>query len=180
MNMTLRSKLAHRKLVLLPALSALAVLVWLFASGPILFRSQLLAAAEDRACPEDPGVGVPVFNPFRSRSAERVADAFLRAASHAVCLPDLNGRVCRFLSQHPLPPAESWRLVDRWTSAGDMLLEDRWGSAQHIVLVYRLYFQGLAKHKRNGCLLATVELHRDGGTWKVSGYGVEPAIQVGK
>ena len=160
------------------ALSALAVLVWLFAAGPVLFRSRVLAAALHRSCWYYPSceIGIPVLTPFRSRTLERIADASRRAASGGRCLPEWSRRMCEFVTQRPLP-AQSWCLVDWWRSAGDLLLADRLGSAQEVALVYRLYSRELAKRGRNGCLFATVRLRRAGGTWKVSGYGVEPASQ---
>jgi len=146
----------RRILVPLLALFACAVFVWQLGSRPVLFHSRLLATAADRSCGDYPngGAGTPILNPFRSSAPERVADAFLRAASSAQCLPELGERTCKFLAQHPFQ-AHSWRPVDRYDSG------------EYVMVIYAAYFQ----RGRNGCSLFSVQLRRNGATWKVSGFG---------
>lgn len=159
--MKLRGKLPYRTLALLLALCALAVLAWLLASKPVLFRSRLLATAADRSCRDYAGdeVRIAVLNPFRSRSPERVANAFLRAVSKAQCSPDWNERTCKFVEQHPVP-AQSWRLADRYDSD------------EYVMLIYWLDLRVPAKPARSACWPFSVQLRRTGATWKVSGFGM--------
>jgi len=155
-------KIAPRLAVLL-VLCALAIVAWRLASKPVLFHSRILATADDRSCGEynQEGTGIPILNPLRSRSPERAAEVFLRAASKARCLSGWDERLCAFITRHPIP-ASAWRLVNRWDSGKES------------VLFYRLESQELAKRKRNGCLIAHVKLQRTDTTWKITGYGVTP------
>jgi hypothetical protein len=158
--MTLRERLPYRKLALLLALAAFMVLVWWLASRPILFHSRFLATAEDRSCRDytEGEAGIPILNPLRSRSPERAADAFLRAASNGTCLPDWSERECKYVAEHQIP-AQSWRLVNRWDTA------------RHVLLVYQLYAREPTKRTRSGCSLFYVELQRTGATWEISAFG---------
>ena len=141
-------------------LCALALLVWWLASKPVLFHSRFLATAEDRSCSDYTGgrAGVPILNPFRSRSPERAADAVLNALSKGACLPDWSQATCALVRRHPII-AQSWRVVNRADYPGGVLL------------AYRLYSQGPTGPTGNGCGLYNFELQRIGTTWRVSGFG---------
>jgi hypothetical protein len=139
--------LSYRRLaLLLLALSAFAVLVWWFASRPVLFES---------------GTRTIVLNPFRPRAPERTAGVFLHAASNMTCSPDLSDALCRFVQKHPLPTTE-WRLVNRWDSGNET------------TLVYKLREKWERPANNDRCLMAEVILERSGANWKTVGYGVHP------
>ena len=129
------------------ALCALAVLVWMLGSRPVLLEV---------------GTETTFLNPLRSRAPERIADAFLRAASKAGCSANVTEDLCRFVTKRALPATE-WRLVNRLDSA------------KNIKLFYRLRGEWDKRADGNGCLIAQVHLERIGITWKLSGYGVSPA-----
>jgi hypothetical protein len=145
MNIKLRTYTPKRRAALLIALCASAVLVWVFASNPVLLEV---------------GTRFALLNPFRSRAPERTADVFLRAASNGKCSPDLSEDLCRFVTKRPLPATE-WRLVNRWDSARD------------IKLFYRLRGEWDKRGPNDRCLIAEVHLERTGATWKTAGYGVQ-------
>jgi hypothetical protein len=154
--MRLSEDLPYGRLAVLFVFCALVVLVWEFASKPVLLHTHILAGADDKLCGSYNEPGTAIMNPFRSRLPERIADVFLRAALNARCLPGLSEGLCQFVTQHPLP-ASQWRLVNRWDSA------------KEIKLFYRLNSQELAR--RNGCMMAHVDLEQTGATWTVCGYG---------
>ena len=160
-NMKLREKLPYRKLVLLLGVSALAVLVWWLASGPVLFHSRLLATPEDRLCADytNGEAGIPILNPFRSRAPERATDAFLRAFFSKKCLPAWNERMCEFVAQYPFH-VQSWRPVDRYDSG------------MYVMVIYGLYSQEQAREGRNGCWLFSVQAKRTGAKWEISHFGM--------
>jgi len=160
-DMKLRGKLAYRTLARLLAVCALAFIVWWLSSRPVLFRSRFMATAEDRLCRDYAGEEVrsAVLNPFRSRSPERVADAFLRAVSNARCLPGWNERTCTYVIQHPVP-AQSWRVADRYDSD------------EYVMLIYWLNVRTPGKREVRGCWPFSVQLHRTGVTWRVSSFGL--------
>ena len=110
-------------------------------------------------------VGEPeftIFNPFRDRSPERTAEAFLEQMRSGTCTeavtglnntPEYNEELCGRESNYPLV---AWRL------------ENRSGDAAAKV---RMYFRAHRKTYRagyRGQLWLTVE--RRGGDWQVSEY----------
>ncbi len=149
-----------RRAAQLLTLGALALLVWWLASRPVLFHSRFLAAAEDRSCRDYGGgeTGIPVLNPFRSRSPERAADAVLKALSKGACPPDWSQATCALVRRHPIT-AQSWRVVNRADYP------------RGVLLVYRLYSQEQARRIGDGCSLLSFELLRTGTTWEVSKFG---------
>jgi hypothetical protein len=146
MTMRLLKTWHYRRLVVLLALCALAVFVWVFAANPVLLEV---------------GTRFAILNPFRSRAPERTADVFLLAASRGKCSPDLSEDLCKFVTKRPLPATE-WRLVNRWDSARD------------IKLFYRLRGEWDERGPNDRCLIAEVYVKRTGATWNTFGYGVQP------
>ena len=49
------------------------------------------------------GTRFTILNPLRSRSPERTANLFLRAASAGTCLPEMSEVLCGFVRRGPLP-----------------------------------------------------------------------------
>jgi len=142
-------EIVHVKLKLLLALlavCALAVILLILASGPVLLEV---------------GSEISILNPFRSRTPERTADTFLGAAANGACAPEASEALCSFIKKHPLPAAE-WRLVNRRDST------------KEIRLFYRLEGKQVRPNKNDRCLIAEVRLQQSGETWEISGYGVQP------
>jgi hypothetical protein len=127
------------------AICVVGLLLW-FAAKPVLLEL---------------GHDVSVLNPFRSRTPERVADAFLRAASIGTCSPDLSEKLSDFVRKRPLP-ATDWTLVNRL----EFPTETR--------LYYRLSGPRIKAVKNGRCLIAEVYVQGNGESRKNSGYGVEP------
>ena len=146
MNMRILKTWRCRRLVVLLALCALPVVVWVFTANPVRLEV---------------GTRFAVLNPFRSRAPERTADVFLSAASNGKCSPDLSEDLCRFVTRRPLP-AREWRLVNRWDSTRD------------IKLFYRLRGEWDKRGPNDRCLIAEVYVKRTGANWDTFGYGVQP------
>ena len=149
-------KTAVLKVLVFVAALMVGITAHLYASrsNPVLYRYLLQG---------DP-VGEPefaIFNPFRDRSPERTAEAFLehlRAGNCAEVItglnntPDYNQEICGRESNYPLV---AWRL------------ENRTGDAARV----RMYYEVQRKTYRpafQGQLWVTVE--RRGGNWQVSQY----------
>jgi len=145
---------SHRRLaVKLLVVCAFAVLLrW--ASRPVLLHTHILTKPDYRSCGayNEEGTGITILNPLRSRTAERIGDAFLRAASEARCSPETSEGVCKFMVQRPLLAAD-WRLVYR----------TNFGSEED------LFFRG---RDSQVCIMAKVFLKRTGSSWLIDGYGI--------
>jgi len=158
--MTWSGKVQYFRLLMLLALSAMALITWGFASKPVLPHTHILTKDDRQECGayNQEGTGVTILNPFRSRAPERIADRFLRAASNADCSPDLNEEFCKFVRKRPLP-AKGWRLVYRRDFPNDV----------------RLYFRLRGQWQQPGadpCWIAEVHLRRFGATWRTFGLAL--------
>jgi hypothetical protein len=112
--------------------------------------------------------GITIMNPIRSRFQERVADAFLRAASNGECSPDVSEALCTFVKAGHSVPAREWRLVNRRDSNGN------------ITLFYRLLGASQELQRHNGCEVARVDMEQNVATWKIVGYGLTAGPYKGK
>jgi len=131
----------------------------MFVTKPVLVHTHLFRNRDSRSCGgyNGEGTGTTILNPFRSRGPERMADAFLRAASKGICLPELDEEFCAFVTKRPVP-ATQWQLVNRSDSRA----------------ASRLFFrlEGPWQQKgKNGCVIAEVHLEWNGAAWKPVGYG---------
>jgi len=149
-----KGALTYRRLAAALVVCAMAVVVWWFASKPVLLHTHLLTKADFRSCGayNEEGTGVTILNPFRSRIAEGVADAFLRAASTGTCTPDTNEVLCGSMEGRRLPGTE-WRLVNQWNIGNRT----------------RLFYQ---LGRQQECVIVGVSLEKAGTHWTVSGYGI--------
>ena len=116
-------RLRYRRLALLIIVCTSAWLVWMMATKPVLFHTDIWARGDEQRCGEYNQVvtGITILNPFRSRLPEQRADAFMHAASNAECTPDLSISLCDFVRRRPLP-AGAWQLVNRRDSTADIRL----------------------------------------------------------
>jgi hypothetical protein len=153
-------KTAYERLAVLLALCLAGVFAW-GASQPVLVHTHIFTRVHDQSCGEsnEGGTGITILNPVRSRDPERIADAFLRAASGGECSAGLREDFCSFVKRHPVT-ARDWRLVNRWDSRSD------------IRLFYRPTWVSREPGRNSDCAVIQVHLERVGPSWRVSGYGV--------
>lgn len=147
--------MTYRRLAVAAIVCATAVVVWWFASTPVLLHTHILTKPDYRSwgAYNEEGTGVTILNPFRSRVAERVAEAFLRDASSGECSPEMSEGLCGAVKRRPLPAAD-WRLVYRRNIGND------------IYVFYRL------RQASQQCVMAMVRLKQNGASWKISAYGL--------
>jgi hypothetical protein len=142
-------KAVYRLLAVLFVLCSLAALVWMRATGPVLFHMHMWSKTEPCGAYAEVVTGITVLNPFRSRAPEHVADEFLRDAAKGICSPGLDERICKFMATHPLGVVRR-RLVYRWDSGA------------RTELVYRQKPPAI-------CRVLVVSLERIGVAWRVVG-----------
>jgi hypothetical protein len=152
-----------RKMAMVGLLLVLvAVLTALFTkSRPVILRTTLFAEDEIRACGayNKTAAATVLFNPFRDRAAETVAEAFVEGWAKGSCAQSLAPNACEFLSRHPLP-SSAWRLRNRIDSEGST------------TLLYRVSGESAQLTAHSRCAVATVTAVPNGSTWKVTGFGL--------
>jgi hypothetical protein len=170
MNPSSHRRSSYRRLTALAVLFALGIFTWKLASKPVLLHTHALTNKDSQFCGEynEEATGITILNPIRSRFQERVADAFLRAASNGECSPDVSEALCRFVTAGHSVPAREWRLVNRRDSSGN------------ITLFYRLIGASEELQRHNGCEVARVDLEQTDATWKIVGYGLTAGPYKGK
>jgi len=155
-SLTRRTKLLAIGLAVIAGCS-----LWCGLSGPVLLHTHLLTSQDDSCCGDvyELSTGLTVFNPIRSRSVEKIAEEFLRAAYRGTCSPGIDPGLCKYVTTHGLP-SPYWKMMYRSDSIDRSKLYYRLqGSTPDFAAEY------------GGCAVAGVDLRRTAKVWKVISYG---------